>query len=491
MNKHIGYSVIALGLLLVPAPAIAAVSTWIGGIGDWEIAGNWNPVGVPPATNETHILQNGPAEVVTVTAAGAQSARLVMENGADLIITNGADLAIAGQALLGNDVSSVGSIIKLDGGDLSVGAEWALGVTGGASLEINSGTANANGGWFMPGYLAGSTGNIVLNGGALNTSASTVFYVGFDGSGSLTNNGGTVTANNAVIAGQNAAGSGEIVVNSGTFTVAGTFAVGQSGTGSLTVNGGTVNANGPWLIPGYLVGGTGDIAVNGGNLNVAGPLHVGYQGDGSLTVTGGVVDVGADLTVGADGGTGDVVMNGGTVTAPNLSFGGTGTQTLDLNGGQLITTDGFSQSANSTFYIGSGELIFEARTLEEVQGAIADGDGTWIFDDWPIIVSNELGVVVTSGPKPPTAAADIVSVTSLSNDVMQLEINTPSPTEYYYPESKLDLTGGTWERIPHSDDGVNPFIIEDLNYSTTDGTNVFIYVETTNSAEFIRILGFD
>ena len=96
-----------------------------------------------------------------------------------------------------------------------------------------------------------------------------------------------------------------------------------------------------------------------------------------------------------------------------------------------------------------------------------------------------------AAPRPPTAAADIVSVTSLSNDVMQLEINTPSPTEYYYPESKLDLTGGTWERIPHSDDGVNPFIIEDLNYSTTDGTNVFIYVETTNSAEFIRILGFD
>ena len=76
----------------------------------------------------------------------------------------------------------------------------------------------------------------------------------------------------------------------------------------------------------------------------------------------------------------------------------------------------------------------------------------------------------------------------LSGDVMKLGISGSSPSAYYYPESTTNLVDGTWERIPHSDDGVNPFIVTNFNYSSTDGTNRFIYMQSTGSAsEFIRI----
>ena len=78
-------------------------------------------------------------------------------------------------------------------------------------------------------------------------------------------------------------------------------------------------------------------------------------------------------------------------------------------------------------------------------------------------------------------------VTMGSNGVMRLGIGVASPLANAYPESTTNLVDGTWGRIPHSDDGVNPFIVTNFNYSTTDGTNQFIYMQTTNSAEFFRI----
>ncbi len=83
---------------------------------------------------------------------------------------------------------------------------------------------------------------------------------------------------------------------------------------------------------------------------------------------------------------------------------------------------------------------------------------------------------------------NIAGSTILANGLMRLEISGATPAASYYPESTLSLVGETWEAVPHSDDGVNPFIVTDLSYSTTDGTNKFIYMQTTNSAEFFRIV---
>jgi len=79
-------------------------------------------------------------------------------------------------------------------------------------------------------------------------------------------------------------------------------------------------------------------------------------------------------------------------------------------------------------------------------------------------------------------------VTLLPNDVLKLAVSGASSPEYYYPESTTNLVDGTWERIPHSDDGVNDFIVTNFNYSTTDGTNQVIYLQSTDkTSEFFRI----
>jgi hypothetical protein len=83
-------------------------------------------------------------------------------------------------------------------------------------------------------------------------------------------------------------------------------------------------------------------------------------------------------------------------------------------------------------------------------------------------------------------------MTLLPNDILMLAISGASSPEYYYPESTTNLVDGVWERIPHSDNGVNEFIVTNLSYSTTDGPNRFIYMQQgTNSAGFIRIQSVD
>jgi len=390
MKRHAKYCGIVLGLLL---PGAVMASTWVGGTGDWSVGANWGPVGVPGSLDDTLFTEGGAADQATLSATAA-SAKLVMENGAGLTIASGGNLSVGGQALLGNADTSVGSTILVDGGQLSVGAEFAFGVTGGASLTI--------------------------------------------------------------------------------------------------ANAGTVNANGAWLIPGYQPGSTGAIVVDG-TLNSAGPLYVGFKGNGTLTVNGGNVNLSSHLIVGSEAGsTGNLVINGGVTTTIALNLGaGGGTQTLHLNGGQLVTTGGFADGANLTVYVGSGELIFKGgQPLEDVQDMVANGAATWIFEEETSIEENPDGsITVTSIPRPPTEKAVIVSLSAVSNDVMKIVVNTPSPPERYHPESSTDLSVGTWGSVPHSDDGVNAFIITNLDYSTSDGTNAVIYVQAADVAGFFKFEG--
>lgn len=50
---------------------------------------------------------------------------------------------------------------------------------------------------------------------------------------------------------------------------------------------------------------------------------------------------------------------------------------------------------------------------------------------------------------------------------------------------KTDLVhDSSWNNVPHSDNGINPFVVTNLGYSTAEGTNVAIYVSATNAAFF-------
>ena len=69
-----------------------------------------------------------------------------------------------------------------------------------------------------------------------------------------------------------------------------------------------------------------------------------------------------------------------------------------------------------------------------------------------------------------------------------IDTSTLSSVEYI-PQSTTDLVGGSWAQPPHSDDGVNPFVVTNVeDYATTTGSNAVIYLETDAVAEFFKIL---
>ena len=100
---------------------------------------------------------------------------------------------------------------------------------------------------------------------------------------------------------------------------------------------------------------------NGGDMNVGGYLSIARDGGGgSIQVTGGRVNVwNSYITVGENG-SGSIVINGGEVYASNgiaLSGNGGSTGTIDLNAGQLVT----SQIRKGG---GTGNLSFNGGTLK-------------------------------------------------------------------------------------------------------------------------------
>lgn len=100
-------------------------------------------------------------------------------------------------------------------------------------------------------------------------------------------------------------------------------------------------------------------------------------------------------------------------------------------------------------------------------------------------------VVVTGrledAPVLPTKPATIVAITSVSSSLMKMVVNAPDAPALYYPLAKTDLVNSGWSMVAHSDDGVNPFVVTNLSYSTVEGTNEVIYVQASDAAKFFGI----
>lgn len=74
--------------------------------------------------------------------------------------------------------------------------------------------------------------------------------------------------------------------------------------------------------------------------------------------------------------------------------------------------------------------------------------------------------------------------------VMKMVIAVPGDLELYHPESSPSLAPVAWSVVAHSSDGTpGSFAITNLDYSTTSGDNVEIYVETEGSTGFFNIIG--
>ena len=230
-------------------------------------------------------------------------------------------------------------------------------------------------------------------------------------------------------------------------------------------------------------GGNANLVVDG-TFNRAGWMHFGIGTTCGITVNSGA-QLHIDVLNTQAGSTVDITINGGVSSINVLKWPNAGTQTLNMNGGQL-TIIGLEESAGSTFYINDGELIFSGAALATVE-AIVSGPN-WIFAENPSVVDNGGSISVTSiSSLPPT----IISLSAVSSSTVKMVVDTIGLKDSYYPMVSSNLVSGSWATVPHSDDELNPFVVTNLSYSSVDatGTNEVIYLQVDHAQKFFKVDG--
>ena len=80
----------------------------------------------------------------------------------------------------------------------------------------------------------------------------------------------------------------------------------------------------------------------------------------------------------------------------------------------------------------------------------------------------------------------IVDIAMVAGNLVELIIQTLEPSTTYALHS-TNLVDGLWERVPHSDNGINAFVETNLSYSTSAGSNVVIYAKADHATEFFKV----
>jgi len=297
------------------------------------------------------------------------------------------------------------SSVTLNGNGTSTN-RYIGGGTGTVTLAGAGTTFNAAGtGLFYVGYQNGN-GTLNVNAGTFSHSngelvvAGTVTNGTFSGTGTVNVAGGTLTTKSLTI-GRNANSvtstlNGTVNVSSGTLNVtAGNTLVGWQGigaSGTLNINGGTFNqstvsATGANFVIGSFSGVTGAVNVSSGALNLDNGTNINFSDtnavspNGTLTISGGAVtfysDAGStvggagvvDLMKGTGTGTNTLNLNGGTLTANQIKdTSATGTRVFNFNGGTLKSG---SSSLASTFFASGVATTANVRN----GGAVIDTNG--------------------------------------------------------------------------------------------------------------------
>jgi hypothetical protein len=151
--------------------------------------------------------------------------------------------------------------------------------------------------------------------------------------------------------------------------------------------------------------------------------------------------------------------------------------------GAVITGSG---SASVT---AQGDADGAGYVLETVGGSFANPidvvDVRYFSDPRPAAnVQHQWAVMIKTSAG--TEALAILSLTWAAPGVLQMEINAASPAASHL-FAKTDLTSGSWADAPHADNVNGPFQVTNLSCSVASGTNVLIYVETDEDAEFFSV----
>jgi T5SS/PEP-CTERM-associated repeat protein len=452
-------------------------SNWANGASltvGWSGTGNLNIDNGGEVTSDTGILGRAVDGIGTATIDGIGSAwdssgdltvgqsgtgTLNINNGGAVSNTNGyvgksTSVVDNGPSFPDDIVPGIGTV-AVDG----VGSSWAssgnlyVGDEGTGTLNVKNGGTVSNGtGWI--GNAVGSNGTAMVVGVGSNWTSPGNLTVGHEGTGNLNINNGGMVSNGVGWIG-NAAGSiGTATVDGvgSTWANSNNLFVGASGTGNLTIsNGGLVSTSVDGIL-GFSLGGNGTATVDGVGSTWANSnnLLVGFSGTGTLNIiNGGLVSnvdgylgissgstdtatvdgVGStwansnNLFVGFPSGTGTLnIQNGGEVSVGGQVLNGTGTSTINLDGGSLSVT-GIDIDVDN-FNIGNSALSTGSHTIGAGKTLTADvttvgysGGGTLNINNGGT-VSNTTGYLGRNGGSNGTATIEGIGSTWANSNTL-------------------------------------------------------------------------
>src|ERR1017187_3016140 len=354
-NPFRGKKYLALtALLLVPAASALAQAFWQGGTSDYNVAGSWNPTGVPTGnasndsgTNNVVLIQPGDplwAHGDTLAGQGAGTGGSYLQTGS----TN--NTGGGNWIRLGIGTGSMGYYV-LSNGVVNCGGQTHIGENGTAVMEIDGGIYNAgvNGGNpFCAGdgdFGNGTVGTLLMTGGTINTTHAMWFGEA---------NSGRVGPGHFILHG--------VIINAGFW-----FVIGRcGGVGDGYMDGGTINKanNGNWQMGvGTTTGPIGAQATFtqvGGTINCASEYQI--STDNNLAVCTNnisgtaVLMVDNWLAVGRFGGMGTLNLSGSAAVTKTSVNGGNVTLASGSSVGTINQTGGaFTNTATQT-WIGENNI---------------------------------------------------------------------------------------------------------------------------------------
>jgi hypothetical protein len=452
-----------------------------------------------------------------------------LQDGAAVRITNSTM-----QLLLTNDHVNIDGSLTLDSGSIDFGDTTVTARVGRATsgtFTINGGLVSA--GVLTVGGLTNSSGNLVVNGGALNIATLlsvgrspgttgicsivggqlNVFgdsRVGDGGLGQMFISNATAWVTNLDI-GHDTASLGLLSIqNGGVLNMSSdlSVAVDSGSTGSVTVAGGTLTASGQRLKIGRQ--GNGQILLSSGTIQADGlwvstdltntSSDLTNTGNGQVTVTGGTLLLASNLFVGAvSNSAGLVTIDGGTLSVSNLG----GNALLSVPNGSIGLAGGTLSTDNLLLTNSTGLFTFDSGTLDTKNTTVNNGKpfvvgngtaaavlhlsgGTHIFANGLMISSNAMlagcgqvvGPIVNHGVIATNCNVLVPpNITSVARNGTTNSISCTSVAgQTYHLEYKNNLTDVVWTALPGSATGTGSIIV--LKDTSASAPRRFYHVVT-------------
>ena len=403
MSKKLTFLVFLVLLLGAVKGASAGRYTWTNDYPWsvlWDDALNWDPPGVPGASDEAFINappERGPAIDWDTSIGDMHGPRWDSNDNQVMDIVYGT-VVVNGEWVWCNGGSGTGTVNISGSADVTI-SEVFGGIYGGTGIlnVSNSATITSNDEWHM---VDGSGAVGIFNiGDSANITVHERVRLADDGLAILNISGDpNITIDGDLTAGYNSGGTLEAYISGGSLDVGGSFQIGNDGSGLIDISGGTVNCRSLELQmhPG---GATGTLNISGGDVYVeesvlvcdgsgtatmnisGGDVYVewfvqvcGGSGTATMNMSGGDVNTGELWLPGADG-TGTLNMTGGALAVRGAMLAPrdrSGTSIINLDGG-VIRCGGFSPAGAYNMNIEEGVLIIDGDVRDAIYADIAAG----------------------------------------------------------------------------------------------------------------------